>query len=87
MTHDDDSYGSPFFLSYARTVRSVAGADKTSGRDMRVEEFFHDLIENVGQLIPLRADVPAGFMDQGMRGGMHWADELLHAVGTCQVLV
>ena len=28
-----------------------------------------------------------GFMDQEMPGGMQWADELLHAAGTCQVLV
>lgn len=87
MVHDEDNHGSPFFLSYARTAKGLAGAGKAGGPDRRVEEFFHDLVENVSQLIPLRADVPAGFMDQGMRGGMQWNDALLHAVGTCQVLV
>jgi TIR domain len=72
--------GSPFFLSYA-------GASERSAAVRAVEEFFQDLTENVGQLIYLRPDVPAGFMDREMRGGMQWTDELIHAVGTCQVMV
>ena len=87
VAHDDDDHGSPFFLSYARTPEGPVGVGKAPGPDRHVEEFFHDLVENVSQLIPMRADVPAGFMDQGMRGGMRWTDVLLHAVGTCQVLI
>lgn len=83
----DDGHGPPFFLSYARTVERSRGTARVPGPDRRVEDFFHDLAENVGQLIHLPADVPAGFMDQEMRGGMQWTDELLYAVGTCQVLV
>jgi hypothetical protein len=87
VVQDDDDYGSPFFLSYAHAAEGPAGTGEVRDRDRHVERFFQDLAENVGQLISLPADVPAGFMDQEMRGGMQWTDELLHAVGTCQVLV
>jgi hypothetical protein len=81
---DDDDYGPPFFLSYARTGESSA---RTRGPDEHVEQFFHDLEENVGELINLPAAVSAGFMDREMRGGMWWTDELMRAAGTCQVLI
>ena len=87
VVHDDDDYGSPFFLSYARAAEGSVGASEANDPAGHVEEFFQDLAENVSQLIYLRADVSAGFMDQEMRGGMQWTDELIHAVGTCQVLV
>jgi len=51
------------------------------------EKFFHDLAENVGELISPPTGVPAGFMDREMGGGMQWTDELIHAVGTCHNLV
>ena len=89
--------GSPFFLSYARADASgVADSrpanprpDRKNGRDPDhyVAEFFQDLSENVGQLIPLRVGVTAGFMDQEMSGGMKWSGALIHALGTCQILV
>src|SRR5260370_5905346 len=85
--NDDDDYGSRFFLSYARTTEGSAGGGEVLDPDGYVEKFFHDLADNVGQLIYPRADVPAGFMDQDMPGGMQWPDQLLRAVGTCQVLV
>ena len=75
------------FSSAMLVPRGLGRSERGDDPDEHVEEFFHDLAENVGQLISLRADVPAGFMDQEMRGGMQWTDELLHAVGTCQVLV
>lgn len=81
--HGDGAPGPLFFLSYARTVKGPTGV----GPDQHVRQFFHDLTENVGQLVYRGAAVPAGFMDQEMRGGMNWPDELMHAVGTCQVLV
>jgi hypothetical protein len=37
--------------------------------------------------VSLPPDVPEGFLDQTMRGGMEWTVELTRAVGTCQVLV
>jgi len=85
--NDDDESGSPFFLSYAHVTEGSSGAGEAPDPDGLVSRFFDDLTENVSQLICPRADVPVGFMDQGMRGGMEWPDELLHAVGTCQVLV
>jgi len=81
---DDNDYGSPFFLSYAR---SRHGSARGGDSDEYVERFFHDLAANVSELINLPPDVPAGFMDQEMGGGMQLTDELLRAVGTCQVLV
>ena len=80
--HPDSHYGSPFFLSYARAREGSAGDP-----DGYVKRFFDDLSDNVGVLISLPADIPVGFMDQKMRGGMWWTDELIRAVGTCQVLV
>jgi hypothetical protein len=86
VPHGND-YGSPFFLSYARAVKGPAMVGKVRDPDRYVKTFFQDLAENVGQLIALRADVPAGFMDQEIRGGVKWPDELMRVVGTCQVLV
>jgi hypothetical protein len=81
---DEEDYGSPFFLSYARAGQDSARAGDA---DERVEKFFHDLEENVGELISPPAAVPVGFMDREIEGGMWWTDELMRAVGTCQVLV
>jgi len=75
---DDDDYGSPFFLSYAHVTDGSAGAGEALDPDGLFSKFFHDLAGNVVHLIRPRADVPAGFMDRGMRGGMDWTDELLH---------
>lgn len=49
--------------------------------------FFSDLSENLGQLIARPAGSDLGFMDTGMQGGTSWVNELLHAMGTCQVLI
>jgi hypothetical protein len=84
---DDDDYGSPFFLSYAHVTGDPAGTSERLDPNGLVGKFFHDLAENVAVMIPPRADVPAGFMDQRIRGGVRWTEELLHAVGTCQILV
>jgi TIR domain len=84
---DDDDYGSPFFLSYAHVTGGPAGTGEGLDPNGLAGRFFRDLADNVALLIPRRADVPAGFMDQRIRGGVRWTDELLHAVGTCQVLV
>ena len=52
-----------------------------------IERLFSDLSENVTELLGLRMGAPAGFMDRSMRPGTLWTEELLHAVGTCQILV
>ena len=83
VEHGDGNSGPLFFLSYARTVKGPTGV----GPDQHVRRFFHDLTENVGQLVYRGAAVPPGFMDQEMRGGVNWPDELMHAVGTCKVFI
>jgi hypothetical protein len=80
----DDDYGPPFFLSYARARE---GSARAGDPDEHVERFFNELWENVGELISGPAGVPPGYMDREMRGGMWWTDELMSAVGTCQILV
>ena len=55
--------------------------------DQMAERFFFDLRENVGQLITLTTGEDFGFMDTRIQAGMQWADVLLHAAGTCQVLI
>jgi TIR domain len=89
--------GSPFFLSYARADESGLAdprpasprPGRNNGRDPDhyVVDFFHDLSENVSQLIPLRVGVAPGFMDQEMSGGVIWDDALIRELGTCQILV
>lgn len=80
--HSNGKDGSPFFLSYARAEENSAG-----DHDGYVNEFFESLSGDVGVQINLPSDVPAGFMDQNMRGGVWWTPELTRALGTCQVLV
>lgn len=77
----------PFFLSYARARQSSGNPGKMHFSDRMAERFFFNLEEDVGQLISRETGADIGFMDTGMQGGMHWADALLHAAGTCQVLI
>lgn len=78
----ESDYESPFFLSYAH-VRGDSAGDA----DGYVKKFFDDLSDNVEVQISLPADVPVGYMDQTMQGGEEWTSELMHALGTCQILV
>jgi hypothetical protein len=80
-------HGTPFFLSYARADDGASSAGEAHRSDQMAERFFFDLSENVGQLISRRTGADIGFMDTRVQGGMQWVDELLHAAGTCQVLV
>jgi TIR domain len=76
-----------FFLSYARP-RGAPGRNKPtqdSNREARL--FFDDLSRYVNELIAWMPSADPGFMDTSMRGGDRWTDELLHALGTCQVFV
>jgi len=84
---DDGDRGPPFFLSYAHVADGLAGTGEVLDPGGYVSKFFRELAQNVALITPPQAGRPAGFMDQGMRGGEDWNDELLHAVGTCQILV
>ncbi len=77
----------PFFLSYARARESPGHPGRAHISDQLAEQFFFDLEEDVGQLISRETGADIGFMDIGMQPGTHWADALLHAAGTCQVLI
>jgi hypothetical protein len=80
-------HGTPFFLSYARAREGAGNPGAARFSDLMAERFYFDLSENVGQLIIRETGADIGFMDTGMQGGMHWVDELLHAAGTCQMLI
>lgn len=77
----------PFFLSYARAEDGLGHPGTAPFSDQMARRFFLNLKEDVGQLISLATGADIGFMDTGMQGGMHLVDELLHAAGTCQVLI
>lgn len=77
----------PFFVSYARARDRSGNPGAGHFSDQLTRQFFFDLSEDVGQLISRTTGADVGFMDMGTPGGTHWLDELLHAAGTCQVLV
>lgn len=80
-------HGTPFFLSYAHAEDGPSSAGEAHHSDQLAERFYFDLRENVGQLISRRTGADLGFMDTRIQGGMRWTDELLHAAGTCQMLI
>lgn len=79
-----------FFLSYARGG-DPSGPDGSpsagSRRRLLEERLFRDLSENVAQLVSLRVGVEPGFLDRSVMSGRSWSEELLTALGTCQVFV
>jgi len=79
--------GTPFFLSYGRTREDIPQVAEEYSPDQQVHQFFNDLTVNISQLITLPIGMRHGFMDRTMRGGVNWSGELLHALGTCQILV
>jgi len=80
-------HGPPFFLSYARAESRASGSGDAQYSDQMAERFYLDVAQNVDQLIGRRTGEEPGFMDTRIPGGMQWADELLRAAGTCQMLV
>jgi hypothetical protein len=75
-----------FFLSYANSSwRSAQGYPR--GPNPRVIKFFNDLSENVAELVGLPAGSEPGFIDRSIAPGARWTNELLAAVGGCQVFV
>jgi hypothetical protein len=76
-----------FFLSYARAASSPHANGPQPDPNDQVVRFFGDLSVNVAELVYRRPGADPGFMDRSMRGGGRWTDELLRAVGGCQVFV
>jgi len=77
--------GHLFFVSYSHSPNS--GSWSYDG-DRNVRDFFELLSYNLSQLVPRRvgAEDP-GFMDGLLNPGGEWTNELLQAIGTCQVFV
>jgi hypothetical protein len=80
-------HGTPFFLSYSRAAEGTSKPGAEFDPDQLVERFFRDLSVNVKELLGPRVGAEPGFMDRNMRGGTQWNEELLRALGTCQILV
>jgi hypothetical protein len=75
-----------FFLSYARTT--LAGPNpQLQEPDRKVITFFNDLSWHVAELVSRRPGADPGFMDRSIRPGQRWTEELLRAIGTCDVFV
>ena len=71
--------GPLFFLSYAR--------EPGASGERLVTRFFDDLTEDVAQLVASAPGASISFRDDSIRGGMPWREELLDALGTCQVFI
>jgi hypothetical protein len=85
--HDELDLLTPlFFLSYAHPgEHNGPGPPREPSR--AVIKFFDDLSETVAELVPRQAGSYPGYMDRSIPDGGHWTNELLEAVGTCQVFV
>jgi hypothetical protein len=74
-----------FFLSYVHSQGRQVGPPQEPNQ--RFVRFFDDLSENVAQLIDRPTGSDPGFMDRTLAGGARWTNELLDALGGCQVFV
>lgn len=88
MLPDDSSKPRPlFFLSYARSGIVPPGNGPLLGSNGNVVRFFNDLSRCVVELVDRIPGADPGFMDRSIQGGRRWTDQLLRAVGNCQVFV
>lgn len=78
-------FGACFFLSYAHTPQIYPN---NRGPDYWVQEFFHDLCNELVSLDPrwATAGVP-GFMDHSIPGGAVWPRRLAEQLATCRVFM
>jgi hypothetical protein len=78
----------PFFLSYPRSVTLPTGQGDNRPDFHYAHQFFEALCAVMAQLVYLPIGCDRGFMDtEGLPGGMNWPEELIRALGSCQVLV
>jgi TIR domain len=76
-----------FFVSHANAHNQFGPVGPVDSNKPFME-FFKDLSLNVGQLEYRRSGADPGFIDRGsLRAGKHWEQEILKAVGTCQVFI
>ncbi|GLZ60678.1 TIR-like protein FxsC [Micromonospora sp. NBRC 107095] len=76
-----------FYLSYARVQRPRRPAAPRAEASRYVPQFFDDLSSNVNEILGVPPGHVAGYVDLTVDGGERWQDQVLHAVGTCQVFV
>ncbi|WP_233510007.1 TIR-like protein FxsC [Actinomadura craniellae] len=87
MCSDLDPRAPLFFLSYAHTGRGKRSAGPAQEPNRQVIKFFDDLSDNLSQLVSRPPGADPGFIDRSIPDGGRWSDELMHAVGTCQIFV
>ncbi|MBM2616225.1 toll/interleukin-1 receptor domain-containing protein [Actinoplanes sp. LDG1-06] len=83
----DDPAAPVFFLSYWRPDPPRQGAGPPREPNRFVMQFFDELSENVNNLIGSIPGRDPGYLDVARGGGELWERQLLHAAGTCQVLI
>lgn len=83
-----EEWGAPvFFMSYRRVKAPTQWAAPPRAPGREVGQFFHDLTEDVNELVGAQPGRDPGYLDVAGSGGSEWQKRLLRAVGTCQVLV
>lgn len=75
-----------FFLSYAHSTLSAQDLESL-GPDHDVVRFFSDLSKQVAGLVSRRTGADPGFMDWSISAGRKWTNELLWAIGNCEVFI
>jgi hypothetical protein len=80
-----DPVSTVFFVSHKTAPDHEAG-EPTEPNAVFVK-FCRDLTRDLDQLVPRRAGADAGFIDRELRSGEDWDQEIMTAIGTCQVLV
>jgi hypothetical protein len=74
-----------FFMSYAHAPDRQRG--QLQDQNKLFMDFFDELSANVAELVSLPPGTEPGYVDRSLDAGDHWTDELLQALGTCQVFV
>lgn len=75
-----------FFVSYARPAMPLH-IPVTRPLNNEILRFFSELSLDVSELAGSDNGVFPGFIDRQMAGGQRWSDELMNAIGTCQVFI
>jgi hypothetical protein len=78
---DLNSQNPAFFLSYAHTGQAANVTHEM------VNRFFLDLSNHISTLIAYPAGQGLGFIDLEKSGSTSWNQDLLNALGTCQVFI
>jgi hypothetical protein len=76
-----------FFVSYRRSFIPDRPTVAARPYGKEVLQFFEDLTDDVGELIGAPLDYKPGYLDRADSFGTVWEQQLLTAIGTCQVLV